>query len=517
MAYNTIHETYIETIVDIIKGGISVVDDGLKSTKKTTAAISGSLTKATKGLIMEFPVLVSKANHIESAGIVSKAYEAKFVTLLQLAFSAANITNTKSKDAFDYLNKFHTNLDYNKISVDDFISIMDNYVQHNSANISADQYSKYKAVTEDMRNLCYYFEDDINESSLNSYKVMNNYGRLHVVQEKTTGFDQFGNPIVPYDDVLQKISDEEMKSRRQTNDDTRTTNDTTRTGNDSTRTTNDTIRTGNDTRRTDQTIERQKNQDINDKEMLKLRQNQDEREKERNYRDRAVFQRDLLPTNLLSSEVKKANELTPTMMVVNFIVDMGDQNQPINQSVIIGVKAKLYEVDSADVINRIITKNVDSNIILKLVKVSTREISFVKDFLFALDDAKIDALSRSRRGSNNKLWKVLERRALNGKIRKTLKMNNYAKAISSLVISQEEVEELLKNNVDVFDPRVIRPIMEKLNLISFAVIDESSESVKFIFDTGDDVYETIPLSKLEKEQKDGLSRKVINLLAKINR
>lgn len=515
MAFDTIHETALpEIIVNAIKGGISVADDALHSTKKSRAAVSSSLTKATKGLIMEFPVLVSKSNHIESAGIVSKAYEAKFVTLLQLAFSAANITNVKNKDAFDYLSKFHTNLDYDKITVDNFIEIMDNMVQHNSVNMSVDQYNQYKAVTEDMRNLCYYFEDDINESSLNSYKVMNNYGKVHVVKEAKArpGYhistDAFGTEFEVPDD----ISNDDIRTQNDTEklklNQKQTTNDTQRTYNDFKRTKNDSQRTSNDTRRTNASIERQKVQNKNDAEDLKLKQAKD-------ARDTEIYQRDLLPVNLLSSEVKKANELTPTMLVVNFVVDMGDGNQPINQSVIIGVKAKLYEVDSADVINRILKKNADSNIILQLVKVSTREISFAKDFLLAIDDAKVDALSNSRRGSNNKLWKVLERRALNGKIRRALKMNNYAKAISSLVISQEEAEELLKNNLDVSNPSIIRPIMEKLNLISFAIIDESSESVKFIFDTGDDSYETIPLSKLEKEQKDGMSRKIINLLAKM--
>lgn len=96
-----------------------------------------------------------------------------------------------------------------------------------------------------------------------------------------------------------------------------------------------------------------------------------------------------------------------------------------------------------------------------------------------------------------------------------LKRQDYCKAISSLVISQEEAEELMKNNIDVSNPKVIRPIMEKLNLISFAIIDESSESVKFLFDTGDDIFETIPFSKLERDQKDGMSKKVINLMAKM--
>lgn len=496
MAFDTIHETVINDVVDIIKGvGFATADVFSKKGTKNVAMTS-SLTKATKGLIMEFPVLVSKSNHIESAGIVSKAYEAKFVTLLQLAFSAANITS--SKDAFDYIKNFHTNLDYDKIDVDDFIDIMDNIVQHNSSNMSVDDYTKYRAVTEDMRNLCYCFGDDIKESSLNAYKVMNNYGRIKVVKEGISD-----DPV-----EFERKLNEELRAKKIDKD--RLKNDTTRTNNDTIRTKNDSDRLKNDTNRTNSQINRNDVQNDIDNKTLKLRQDED-------LRNRMQFNIDNLPTNLLSSDVKKANELAPTMLVINFVIG-GEQNtQPISQSVIIGVKAKLYEIESADIINKIITKNVDSNILLKLVKLTTREISFARDFLFAIDDAKLDALSRSKKGSSSKLFKVLERRSLTGKIRKMLKTNNYAKAISSLVISQEEAEELLKNNIDVNDPRIIRPIMEKLNLISFAIIDESSEAVRFIWDTGDDIYETIPLSKLEKEQKDGMSRKVINLLAKMNR
>lgn len=464
MAFDTIHETMTKDIMDVIKGVIYVADDFFSSKDGSkNVALTSSITKATKGLIMEFPVLVSKANHIESAGIVAKAYEAKFVTLLRMAFSAANLTN--SKDAFDYLKNFHTNLDYDKVTVDDFIGMMDNIVQHSSADISANSYAKYKAVTEDMRNLCYCFGDDINESSLNDYKVMDNYGRLTVVKEA----------LGPYDPVGARVDDVE-KSHGKMN----------------------------------------QNFNARGKELHGVNQPpRDDSEKDK--RDKSKYQRDLLMNNLISSDVKKANEMTPTMIVVNFVTGGEVEVEQTIHNVIIGIKAKLYEVDPADVINKIIVKNTDSNVLLKLVKLSTREISFAKDFLFAIDDAKLDALSRSKRGSTNQLFKVLERRALSGKVRKMLKTNNYAKAISSLVISQEEVEELLKNNIDVNDPRVIRPIMERLNLISFAIIDESSESVRFIWDTGDDTYETIPLSKLEREDKDGMSRKVINLMAKMNR
>lgn len=491
MGYDTIHETAIADILAFLKDGIAIAKDAVS--KSSDLRYTSSIAKASKGLIMEFPVLVSKANHIESAAIVAKAYEAKFVTMLQMVFSATNITH--AKDGFEYIKKFHANLDEKMLTVDEFIDVMDRYVSEHSSTISADSYTTYRAITEDMKNLSFYFADDINESSLNSYKIFKNYSGLHVVKEDAI-------------DDEEKRQEKERKEKQENRDERRTTADWLRTKSQ---------------------VKRNMKQNKMDDEDLKLKMAQDKRDEEdlgfkrdRNARDAQSHamnmlqtQNDLFANQLLSSDVKKANELVPTMMIVNFIKETN--NGPINSSVVIGVKAKLYEVEPMDVINKIITKNVDNNLLLKLVKVSTREISFVKDFLLAIDDAKLTALSKSKKGSTNKLFKVLERRALGGKIRKKLKLRDYSMAISSLVISQEESEELLKNNIDVSNPKVIRPIMEQLNLISFAIIDESSESVRFIFDSGDDVFETIPLSKLEKEQRDGMSKKVINLLAKMNR
>ena len=503
MGYDTIHETVIKDIVDSIKDlkDADIFSDKFKKKSTSDIAYSSSLTKATKGLILEFPVLISKANHIESAGIVAKAYEAKFVTLLQIAFSAINISN--AENAIEYVKQFHTNLDYSKMSLDDFMDIMDSYAvkEHSNGIISNESYNMYKAVMEDMKNLSYYFDEDIKESSLEDYKVMKNYGSLRVVKEAINSNDQLNDEINNIRNTTKdqkNFRDKNIANKKEERD-----------NNIDNSMSQADLQNMKLKRKDSENRER----DINNREKEML--DRAKREERKLQMDQIKSNQDILSNNIISSDIKKANELTPTMMVINFV-------QPINgitvgSSAIIGVKAKLYEVEPTDVINKLITKHVDNNLLLKLVKVSTREISFVRDFLLAIDDAKLDALSKSKKGSTNKLFKVLERRALHGKIRKNLKQKDYCKAITSLVISQEEVEELLKNNIDVSNPKIIRPIMEKLNLISFAIIDESSESVKFLFDTGDDVYETIPLSKLEREQKDGMSKKVINLMAKMNR
>lgn len=223
---------------------------------------------------------------------------------------------------------------------------------------------------------------------------------------------------------------------------------------------------------------------------------------------------DATKNQLIATDVKKANEVVPTMLVVNFINDAEDN--PVETSMVIGVKAKIYPINSSDVMERLYSRNQDNNGFLKLVRATTREISFFKDFVFAIDKAKIDALSSSRRGSSSKLWKILERRALKSRIRQGLKMKNDASAISTLVVSQEEVEFLKKNyNVHIDNPRVIRPIMEAYNLMGVVIVNELDETCSFIFDTGSDVYEKVAFRSLEREDKDNDFKKMINLMTKM--
>lgn len=232
--------------------------------------------------------------------------------------------------------------------------------------------------------------------------------------------------------------------------------------------------------------------------------------------DYANFKRfaDATKNQLIPTDVKKANEVVPTMLVVNFINNSIDD--PVESSMVIGVKAKLYPINSADVMERLYSRNQDNNGFLKLVRATTREISFFKDFIFAIDKAKIDALSSSRRGSSSKVWKILERRSLKSKIRRALRQPNDASAISTLVVSQEEVEFLKKNyNVHIDNPRVIRPIMEAYNLMGVVIVNELDETCSFIFDTGSDVYEKVAFRSLEREDKDNDFKKMINLMTKM--
>ena len=137
-----------------------------------------------------------------------------------------------------------------------------------------------------------------------------------------------------------------------------------------------------------------------------------------------------------------------------------------------------------------------------MIKATSGEIEFWRDFIFALKKAKVDAISSTRRGSSSKLWKVLERRSIASKLNHLLSSRNDATAITTLAISMYEVEYLRKNeDIDLLDSRVARQLLDEYNLIGIAVVDDSTESVRFIFDTGDDEYELYSFGSLKKEDK----------------
>jgi len=222
---------------------------------------------------------------------------------------------------------------------------------------------------------------------------------------------------------------------------------------------------------------------------------------------------DFYANQQIATDIKKANELVPTLMVIKFFSTTTD-GQSIPTTAVIGVKAKLQYVSRQDMIDRIVVKNKDKNGLFNFLRASTREISFWKDFVFAIDRAKLDALSSTGRGSSNKIWKLLERRAIKSRIKRFTGMMNDASSITTLLISKETSDSLVKEyQIDPLRPRMIMPIMEAYNLMAIAVVDDVNEKVSFLFDDGSGEYEVISYAHLEREES-GNSKKIINLLAK---
>ena len=203
-------------------------------------------------------------------------------------------------------------------------------------------------------------------------------------------------------------------------------------------------------------------------------------------------------------DIKKVNNMMPSVLVIKLHNEKGT----VTTNVAIGVKAKIQYVPQDEVIYRISSKNKDKNTLFNFIRSTTREISFLKDFLFALDKAKLDAIKIQK--SSNSVWKILERRAIRNKARLLNNGGGYG-GIVSLVISADTLATLNKEYDFKATISEVENLISQYNLLAFFVADDVNERATYLFDDASRQFTTMSYTALEKS--DGKEyKKIINLL-----
>lgn len=440
-----------EDIIDIISG---TADNVLL--KLNSGSHYGNISRATSDLILTFPVIVEESVPLKSARRITKAIERNAVSMLQILFSAIMVTN--NKDAFDFVKKVHTNL-----TSDDIEEIMlrletlpgasDESTEYEISPDALNKLLEANRIIEDDPGYSKEFKDALNEQ----FEIYTEHNLA--LQEVTKGGKGGkgskggkggkGNPSNP------------GAGNRPPKD---------------------------------------KDKDIDKKKTTKPK---------KKFKIHTNPYAGLSVPSVVNSEIKKANELEPTLMIVNFRGP--DPENPDVYSAIIGVKAKLHYVSTADMVDRIESKNKDRHGLVELIRATTREIAFWKDFVFAVDKAKLDAISKKK--TSSPIWKILERRALRCKAGRIFGATDAA-AISTIVISADTADELKKDyDIDVYKPSDILAIMNAYNIMAFFIDDSVNEKVTYLYDNGERTYERLSYADLKKEDKDADLKKVITLLA----
>ena len=97
-------------------------------------------------------------------------------------------------------------------------------------------------------------------------------------------------------------------------------------------------------------------------------------------------------------------------------------------------------------------------------------------------------------------------------------MSNDATAISTLLLSANDVEYMKKyNSIDLMNVTQARKILDAYNFMCICIANEATEVASFLYDTGEDTYEMIPFTGLEREASDNSYKKMVNLLTKVSR
>lgn len=460
---------------DELKRGITGTINGSSS---TGFKMNSNIAKEAKGLTAVFPVLVSESVSVEQAQMIAKAAERKYVTMFQMLFAASQITDAKS--AQSYLKKFHNNitssLDLSDMTVDDVIDFankLDEEVQ-TTALTNARITEATKAVLEDLRfNESYtkVLAENLNPVSLNNYKVKTVFGDYKATQVSEANDD--------YYTVEDRSDSTEWEGRDDNN------------GNVYKQRTNTTTRRTPITARDRAATLKDKNATLKDK-------------------------ADIISKQIVTTDIKKANEATPSLMIINFVTQADGRDNEIVNTAVIGVKCVIHYVPSSEMMNRMVLKNTDRRGLLNFIRATTGEIQFFRDFLFAIDRAKIDAVAKTSKGSNSRIWKMLEIRANRAKMNATARADNAAcAAITMLVLSKAEVDIIKQSyRLDLSKASTMLSVMKGYNFIGVAVIDEVNEKVDFLYDDGTKNFETISFMSLEREQGAGEYKKMINTLVK---
>lgn len=496
--YTTLHEGFFKDIVDLTFNSdpekfwdhAKKYFEYSKNTyrSKFKSSISRNIATAAKGLTAVFPVIVTEATPLDQAVMISKAVERKAVAMLQMLFAANQITC--ANNAYDYLNKFHNNiddsLDWSKANVDDVINATNDIENIISANentnirnlIEINIKRGIEAVQEDIKMNCnHYLSENINPNSVNNYIVRNVLNDIQVISEAKVTTSNGGVP-------------------KQTGSaTTSTSSSTTRTGTS----TSSSSRTSKPTRHTSGSPVRiQRGNSVSD---IMIMSN-------------LKSSYDVLNKMVIKSDIEKANEAVPSLMIINFKSRYGERTTL--STAVIGVKAMIHYVSSEDMINKVMLKNSDRNGLFNFIRATTREISFFKDFLFAVDRAKVDALSKAGKGSSSSIWKLLELRANESKRRKSLLKNDATcSAIATIVITKAEVELIKKyHRIDLSKAGTLKSIMRGYSIMCAAIIDDAIEKVDFLWDDGSQGFETYSFSSLEREESSGMYKKVINMINK---
>ena len=221
-----------------------------------------------------------------------------------------------------------------------------------------------------------------------------------------------------------------------------------------------------------------------------------------------VVEKDVLRDN----DVKKANELMPTLLhLKTFFKDSNDSLNAVDY--MIGVKVVIHTVNSNVMIDNLVKGLKRGKAFFNVMKLTTGEMSFFKDFVFAVSRIKDDVTSKFK---GNPWFNSLIRRRKYSRILKTFNLKTQLVPNTTIVISMDEVEQIkIEHNIDVMNVDTVYEIMNQLFLLGFVVVDSSIQTAHFLFD-GQRHFQEYSYNALERENSNS-AKEVQNIMKVLGR
>lgn len=205
--------------------------------------------------------------------------------------------------------------------------------------------------------------------------------------------------------------------------------------------------------------------------------------------------------HIVDGEFKKANDLVPTMLHIRVYPKSDKEGVELPEPIdfVLGIKVTLHPV-APDVVAEQLAKGVNADdAFFNFIKWTTGETKFFKDFVFAVDRQKADAMDMR---SNAKGWFVAsKRRKVYSNMMSKFTKKNIPTPIMSIIVTTDtlyQLKELYGYDVEK-NPGLIKRFMDEYFLLGFVTVNPGTQRVDFQFD-GNEQTETVTLNTLIREE-----------------
>lgn len=441
-----------------------------------------SLSKSAQEGILNFPVLVSDSLSIEDASLVSKALEKEFASFVLTVMTMNPYLYTSGPaNAQRYVKQFHQNVD-TKADMTDVLNIASTFMNEAANLLGVD----YENMGEALEHVVYHIYEGVNHTGFNSMNMKYNYSVTEIADPRI--LNTFNMRAVTEDnDTFQHGAFQSGANHISTHDNSKDTyhysGDITYNGDTNVRADIDGGALGRALGRSmgHGNSPRSGNKDIK---------------------------------FLMDNDYKKANELVPTLVHIRvYPVDRETKTQFDPIDFVLGVKATLHPIPTEEMVVNIVRGIKNDDKVFNFIRWTTGEIRFFKDFVFAMNDLKIDAINTSAKTS--KWWTMLKRRKNMARI----KNNIFPQRLlpnATIVITQEELEIMRDQyGYNLTNSQLVDKLMKAYFLIAFVIVDPALQRVKFLFDGKSD-YDTLTYATLAREAttNDKQFKEMVNMLGR---
>ena len=197
---------------------------------------------------------------------------------------------------------------------------------------------------------------------------------------------------------------------------------------------------------------------------------------------------------------EKQNDVIPTLLHIRVFPKNEGYSEPID--FVIGVKATVHPVKQNDMILNLVRGLKNENKFFNFLRWTTGETKFFKDFLFCIDQTKVDALTSS--DASNALFSMGRRRKSLSVMKNYFTKENLLPNMTIVVTTdclnrlRDEYGYDIGMNAGATQVALVKKMMNAYFLISFVIVDPGLGRVNMIFD-GQNQFENYTYSNLQKE------------------